>query len=116
MHDEPTEQTAASDSIPPIHPQTSMGGEFLLKRSAGFPGMVVGRGDHSCALYAIVGSGPAHGKAVEVPNTALRMSNRVDEGIAKMFIVIVGSKKRRSCEQSWKRAFEDYRIRRGVKD
>ena len=71
-----------------------------MKRSAGFPGMVVGRGDHSCALYEAVGSGPAHGKAVEAPNTALRMSSRVDEGIAKMFIVIVGSKNGRSCEQS----------------
>jgi hypothetical protein len=102
MQDEPVGQTAAKLDIPPIHPQTPTSTDDLLNRSAGLAGSVVGRGDHWCPLYAAVGSGPAHGRAFDVPNTALRMRRRADEGIANMF-AIVGAEKGRSCEQSWER-------------
>jgi hypothetical protein len=107
------EQTAGCEKTPPIHPQTSMEADDRLKRSAVFPGAGVCRGDHSWARYVTVGWGPAHGRALELPNTALRTRRSAEEGIAKIFTVILSSKNRRSCEQRWKEAFEDYRFKRG---
>lgn len=70
-----------------------------MKRSAVFPGAGVCRGDHSWARYVTVGWGPAQGSALEVPNTALRRMRSAEEGIAKIFSVILSSKNWRSCEE-----------------
>lgn len=93
MHADPVLQTAGLSDFPPIQPHTVLStycvSPSLLNSANGFPGLLVGRGDHSSALYTFVGVGPGQGNPFDTPNAADRSKMTDDAGIAKMLNAIV---------------------------